>query len=55
MAPGLELQPETRNKPSVLIIGAPLTTLMNPERAVVIHMVPPVQGFGAGGWSTKRM
>ena len=23
MAPGLELQPETRNKPSVLIIGAP--------------------------------
>ena len=24
MAPGLELQPEARNKPSVLIIGAPL-------------------------------
>ena len=28
MAPGLELQPETRNKPSVLIIGAPLAVGM---------------------------
>ena len=32
MAPGLELQPETRNKPSVLIIGAPLVVrFVNPS------------------------